>query len=48
MKLPRISEAFGNIPEEFVGEAVMYQRKSRKKAFIKWGPLPLVLRSRSR
>ena len=37
MKLPRISEAFGNIPEELVGEAVTYQRKSRKKAFIKWG-----------
>lgn len=36
MKTPRISEAFGNIPEEFVSEAMTYQRADGKKTYIKW------------
>ena len=39
MKSPRISEAFGNIPEDLVSEAVTYKRVSKKKSFIKWGSL---------
>lgn len=39
MKTPRISEAFGNIPEDLVSEAVTYKRVSKKKSFIKWGSL---------
>ena len=39
MKTPRISEAFGNIPEDLVGEAITYKRQNKKKAFIKWGSI---------
>lgn len=43
MKTPRISEAFGNIPEDLVSEAVTYKRTTKKKAFIKWGVIAACL-----
>ena len=43
MKTPRISEAIGNLPEDLVNGAVTYKRTSKKKSFIKWVQLPLVL-----
>lgn len=39
MKIPRIAEAIGNIPEELVSDAVTYKRVSKKKAFVRWGSL---------
>lgn len=39
MKTPRISKAFGNIPEDLVSEAVTYKRASKKKSFVKWGAI---------
>ena len=39
MKTPRISEAFGNIPEDLVSEAVTYKRLNKKKSFIMWGSI---------
>ena len=43
MKAPRISEAFGNIPEDLVSEAIAYRRISKKKSFIKWGTIAACL-----
>ena len=39
MKIPRISEAIGNLPEDLVNDAVTYKRTSKKKTFIKWGSI---------
>ena len=43
MKTSRISEAFGNIPEDLVSEAVTYKSASKKKSFIKWGAVAACL-----
>ena len=43
MKTPRISEAFGNIPEDLISEAVTYKGASKKKSFIKWGAIAACL-----
>ena len=43
MKTSRISEAFGNIPEDLVSEAVTYKSTSKKKSFIKWGAIAACL-----
>ena len=37
MKIPRISEAIGNIPEDLVSGAITYKRTSKRKVFVKWG-----------
>ena len=43
MKTSRFSEAFGNIPEDLVSEAVTYKSTSKKKSFIKWGAMAACL-----